>query len=242
MSLDYRNKKISLLTKHGKEKIIAPIMEEKLGCQIQLINAFDTDELGNFDGLIDRQGTQLQTARRKAHIGIDFSSNNVGVASEGSFIPDPFSGFMPWNIEMVVFVDDLHAIEVVGMAQGSAMSMNRLVRDFDALLQFADQAGFPTHQLMLRPENKDDPRVVKGISSLAALKTAFIQAQSESTNGKVFIENDLRAFCNPTRQKMIEQATHDMVEKLLTQHASIEGLGISNANKMLPLLSAQRQQ
>jgi hypothetical protein len=32
MSLDYRNKKISLLTKHGKEKIIAPIMEEKLGC------------------------------------------------------------------------------------------------------------------------------------------------------------------------------------------------------------------
>ncbi len=146
MSLDYRNKKISLLTKHGKEKIIAPIMEEKLGCQIQLINAFDTDELGTFDGVIDRQGTQVQTARRKAHIGIDFSSNNVGVASEGSFVPDPFSGFMPWNIEMVVFVDDLHAIEVVGMAQGSAMSMNRLVRDVDSLLAFADQAGFPTHQ------------------------------------------------------------------------------------------------
>lgn len=232
MSLDYRNKKISLLTKHGKEKIIAPIMEEKLGCQIQLINAFDTDELGTFDGVIDRQGTQVQTARRKAHIGIDFSSNNVGVASEGSFVPDPFSGFMPWNIEMVVFVDDLHAIEVVGMAQGSAMSMNRLVRDVDSLLAFADQAGFPTHHLTLRPENKEDPRVVKGISSLEALKTAFIQAQSESSNGKVFVENDLRAFCNPTRQKMIEQATHDMVEKLLSQHPPIEGPGALNAKKV----------
>lgn len=43
-------------------------------------------------------------------------------------------------------MDDLHAIEVVGMAQGSAMSMNRLVRDVDSLLAFADQAGFPTHQ------------------------------------------------------------------------------------------------
>ena len=114
MKIDYANKKISLLTKHGKEKIIAPILERTLGLTIELVQSFDTDELGTFDRIVEREGTQLQTVRRKAHIGIDFSRNNLGLASEGSFVPDPFSGFMPWNIEMVIFVDDLNGVEVGG--------------------------------------------------------------------------------------------------------------------------------
>lgn len=216
MKIDYANKKVSLLTKHGKEKIIAPILERTLGLKIELVQSFDTDELGTFDRIVEREGTQLQTVRRKAHIGIDFSRNNLGLASEGSFVPDPFSGFMPWNIEMVIFVDDLNGVEVVGTAQGSAMSMSRFVRDFDALVDFSEQAGFPSHHLVLRPESPDDPRVHKGISNLTELKAAFIQAQIESGNGKIFVENDLRAFCNPTRQKMIEQATEDLAQKLLS--------------------------
>jgi len=216
MKIDYRNKTVSLLTKHGKEKIIAPIIQRNLGCKVELIGSFDTDELGTFDKTIEREGTQLQTARRKAHIGIDFSNNNFGIASEGSFVPDPYSGFMPWNIEMVIFVDDLHSLEIVGIAQGSAMSKSRLVRDHDSLLDFAYQAGFPSHHLILRPENADDPRVHKGISHFEALKSAFMQAQSESSNGKVYVENDLRAFGNPTRQKMIAQATEDLAQKLLS--------------------------
>lgn len=214
MKIDYRHKKISLLTKHGKEHIIAPVMERSLQCQIEVNHACDTDELGTFDGSIERQGTQLETVRRKAHIGIDLSNHTIGIASEGSFVPDPFSGFMPWNIEMVMFVDDLHAIEIVGIAQGSAMSMSRYVRDIDALMQFAEDAGFPEHHLMLRPMNEFDPRVIKGINTVQALKAAFMDALSQSMNGQVFIENDLRAFCNPTRQKMIEQATHDLVQKM----------------------------
>ena len=225
MKMDYRGKNVSLLTKHGKEKIIAPIIERNLGCSIDLIQSFDTDELGTFDRTIEREGTQLQTARRKAHIGIDFSNTNMGIASEGSFVPDPFSGFMPWNVEMVVFVDDLHGIEVVGIAQGSAMSMSRFVRDFDSLMDFADQAGFPSHHLILRPEHQDDPRVQKGISNPEVLKSAFIHAQSESKNGKVFVENDLRAFCNPTRQRMIAQATEDLAQKLLSLCPQCESPG-----------------
>ena len=101
MAFDYRHQKVALLTKHGKESIIAPILWRTLGCQVEHISAVDTDELGTFDRLVDRQGTQLQTARRKAHMGIDSSPYQLGVASEGSFVPDPFSGFMPWNVEIV---------------------------------------------------------------------------------------------------------------------------------------------
>jgi hypothetical protein len=214
MGFDYAGKKVSLLTKHGKQDIIAPILARAMGCETELITAVDTDDLGTFDRLIDRQGTQLQTARRKAHIGIDNSANCLGIASEGSFVADPYSGFMPWNIEMVVFIDDLNAIEVVGMAQGSAMSASAFVRDVHELMQFATDAGFPSHHLMLRPESQNDPRVRKGISDLETLKEEFINALAESHNGKVFVENDLRAHCNPTRQKMIAQATEDLVQKM----------------------------
>ena len=214
MQLDFKGKKIALLTKHGKEKIIAPILQRQLNCTVEWTQSVDTDALGTFDRTIARQGTQLQTLRRKVHLGIDASQTTMGVASEGSFVPDPYSGFMPWNIEMVMFVDDLHGLEVVGTAQGSAMSMSGFFRDIDALLQFAQDAGFPSHALMLRPESQTDKRTTKGIADIETLKSAFMEAQLQSRNGKVFVENDLRAFCNPTRQKMIEQATEDLVQKM----------------------------
>lgn len=220
MQLDFKGKKIALLTKHGKEKIIAPILQRQLNCTVEWTQSVDTDALGTFDRTIARQGTQLQTLRRKVHLGIDASQNTMGVASEGSFVPDPYSGFMPWNIEMVMFVDDLHGLEVVGTAQGSAMSMSGFFRDFDALLQFAQDAGFPSHALMLRPESQTDKRITKGIADIETLKSAFMEAQLQSRNGKVFVENDLRAFCNPTRQKMIEQATEDLVQKMRVSDVS----------------------
>jgi len=216
MAFSYRNQKVALLTQHGKEAIMAPILARAIGCEVVRVTAVDTDELGTFDRLVDRQGTQLQTVRRKAHIGIDSSPYQLGLASEGSFVPDPFSGFMPWNVEMVIFVDDLQGIEVVGMAQGSAMSMSRWVRDMDALMQLAQDAGFPSHHLMLRPESQNDPRVRKGLNDPSMLKEAFMEALMESSNGRVFVENDLRAFCNPTRQRMIAQATEDLAQKLLS--------------------------
>ena len=55
MKINYSGKKVSLLTKHGKEKIIVPIIERNLGCRIELIQSFDTDELGTFDGTIEQQ-------------------------------------------------------------------------------------------------------------------------------------------------------------------------------------------
>lgn len=216
MTVSYDRKKISLLTKHGKETIISPILKRTLGCEIELVQSFDTDELGTFDRAVKRQGAQLKTARRKAQIGIDFSGNTLGIASEGSFVPDPFSGFMPWNIEMVIFLDDLHGVEVVGIAKGSAMSMGKFVRNIDELLQFAQDAGFPQHQLMLRPERENDLRVVKGLQALDNLTFAYIEAQQQSGNGKVFVENDLRAFANPTRQHLIAQATEDLARKILS--------------------------
>ena len=191
-------------------------MARTLGCLVERVEGFNTDQFGSFDRITPSQGTQLQTARRKAQSAIDLSSHTTGIASEGSFTVDPFSGFMPLNIKMVLFLDDLHGLEVVGMPQGSAMNMSKSVRNFVSLMEFAADAGFPGHHLVLRPQNASDPRVTKGIHDADTLKSAFIEAMLQSGNDKVFVENDLRVFCNPTRQKMIEQATEDLARKILS--------------------------
>ncbi len=213
-ALEFQKQKISLLTKHGKESIIGPILARGMDKHVELITAYDTDLLGTFDRTVDRKGSQLDAARKKAHLAIVHSSNHLGIASEGSFVQDPFTGLMPWNIELVVLVDVKDDVEVVGMAQGNAVCLSRLVSNLHELLQFADESQFPSHHLMMRPESLLDPRVKKGIKDLKSLREIFLKLRSLSSNGKVFVENDLRAFCNPTRQRLIAQATEDLVKKM----------------------------
>lgn len=212
----YSGRRIALLTRHGKERAIAPVLEPALGCRIELVEGFDTDRLGTFTRDIPREGTQLEAARRKARIGMELSGARQGLASEGSFGPDPFTGLFPWNRELLVFIDDLLGIELVGQAQGKAMSAHRVVEDWAAAEAFARAADFPSHQLVLRPDGHDSD-IRKGISDWAALQAAYAKAARRSVSGRVLLEVDLRAHANPTRMDNIRLAAGDLSNKLLSQ-------------------------
>lgn len=210
----YAGKTVAFLTQHGKESLVAPLLEPALACKVVRAEGYDTDQLGTFSGEINRPDSQLKTARMKARIGMDLTGASIGLASEGAFVPDPFGGLMPWNVEVLVWLDDDSQLEIVGMAQGPARSLNRAVRWFPDLEKFAVEAGFPEHHLILRPQSETDPRMHKGLSNWSDLKRAFTQCQLESGNQMVFAENDHRAFCNPTRQAMIQRATTDLLQKI----------------------------
>ncbi|MFT5962230.1 MAG: hypothetical protein ACI8WM_002573 [Burkholderiaceae bacterium] len=213
MSL-YSGKKIALLTQHGKEQVIAPLLEPALGCTIEHVTGFDTDQLGTFTRDIPRPGTQLDAARRKARIGMNLSGCALGMASEGSFVPDPYTGMFPWNLELLILIDDHLGIEVVGMAQGAGHSAHIDARDWQTVESFANRQGFPQHHLVLRPQNRDDPRVRKGIADWARLRSCFDDCVAQSDNQQVFIETDLRAFANPSRMEHIRQAAVDLLARL----------------------------
>ncbi|WP_291934271.1 DUF6671 family protein [Limnohabitans sp.] len=191
-------------------------LEAALGCQLVHTDGYDTDQLGTFTRELTRAGSQLDAARKKASIGMALTGASVGLASEGSFGPDPFGAFMPWNTEVVLWVDRLSGIEVTGFAHGPAQSLHRMVTNLQELERFAAEAGFPEHHLVLRPEHAEHPDMDKGIRDRETLLKAFHLAQAKSANGVVFVENDLRAFCNPTRQKTILKATGDLIQKLLS--------------------------
>ena len=68
--VSYSGRQVVLLTKHGKQDLIKDAIESDLGCSLLHTDAYDTDQLGTFTREIDRAGSQLEAARRKAKIGM----------------------------------------------------------------------------------------------------------------------------------------------------------------------------
>ncbi len=212
----YLGRTISLLTKHEKQRVIAPVLETSLSCEVNTVSAFDTDQLGTFTREIAREGTQLEVARKKARIGMRIAGLPLGLGSEGSFGPDPMLGLIPWNVEFVLFLDDELGLEIVGVAQGKSNFAALLISHPDELQDFKDRVGFPTHQLIVRPDSEDDTRILKGISTESELAEALQWAFSLSLAGRVHVETDLRAHTNPTRMAVIKSAAEDLATKLAT--------------------------
>lgn len=210
----YSGRRVALLTQHGKERIVAPVLDAALGCRVERVGGFDTDRLGTFTREIPRAGTQLEAARRKAHLGMSLSGLPLGLASEGACGPDPVTGLIPWGVEFLLFIDAVRGLEILGVARGRARHAHRLVAQWTEVESFACEAGFPEHHLVLRPESAGDPRIRKGIRAWAELERTFALAREEALNGLVFLENDLRADANPTRMALIRQAAEDLSVRL----------------------------
>lgn len=234
--LPYSGSKASLLTLHGKERVIAPEIFSKTGCEVIHVSDYDTDQLGSFSREIPRAGSQLEAARKKARIGMELSGLSIGLASEGAFDTDPYTGMFPWNYELVILIDDIRKIELLGHYSGQAQSFSQTVTSWDELEACLPSTQFPGHWLTLRPDNQHHPQCHKGIADMTALRIAFDWAMTLSTNGEVFLENDVRAHANPTRMKNILSATQDLVKKMtsLCPACAMPGYWVTEVKKGLP--------
>jgi len=83
---------------------------------------------------------------------MELSAATLGIASEGSFGSDPFTGLVPWNVELLVWVDQYLGIEIAGIAQGSTHSEYIRSSNWEEVADFAKHEGFPRQHLVLRPD------------------------------------------------------------------------------------------
>ena len=234
----YAGLKASLLTQHGKESIICPQLFDSNGLEVIHVSDYDTDKLGSFTRDIPRYGSQLDAARKKARVGMELSGLQLGIASEGAFDNDPYTGMLPWNYELVLLIDDIRNIEIIGFFGGQAQSTSQLVSSWDELTALLSEAQFTTHQLVIRPDDEYHPECRKGIKDLNSLKEAFEWATSLSKKGNVFVENDLRAHTNPTRMANILKATQDLSRKINSLCPECESPGFSITERKKGLLCA----
>ena len=232
----YQGISISLLTKHKKEKVIEPLFTKAFNSNFITVNTFDTDQLGTFTRDIPRYGNQLDAARKKAQIAMKLSNTKYGVGSEGSFNQDPYTGIIPINHEIVIFVDSVLNIEIVGHARASSISNHALVKNWQELSKFARLNKFPKHHLVIRPDHQDHPVFEKGIDNLDKLKEKFNEALKLSKKKRVFVEHDLRAFANPTRMRNIKEATKNLILKMksLCPKCHTPGFWINRSQTGLP--------
>lgn len=232
----YHDQRFALLTQHGKESLIAPVLGTAIGCRVERVTGYDTDLLGTFTRETPRVGSQIEAARKKARIGMELSGLAFGLASEGSFGADPYAGMIPWNMEILLFIDDEHEFQVVGVADGKANFSHLLTADWTEAEKFARQSQFPSHHMVVRPESEENHHIRKGIATWTALKTAFAQAQQQAANAQVFLETDVRAHANPTRQEIIRLAAEDLAKKLnsLCPACGLPGFWLVERVKGLP--------
>lgn len=219
--LPYEGVLAVLATMHGKERVIAPVLEQSLGLRVALAVGLDTDRFGTFSREIARSGSQLEAARAKILAAFDADPTpGVGVASEGSFGPHPLIPFMPLGLELVVLIDRVTGFELIGQDFGPKTNFShQVVSDIDEAIAFAERSGFPEHGLIVIGCVDGHPApacaLIKDITDAAGLLVAV--RKTLAVCDAAFIETDMRAHRNPTRMEAIERATRDLVRRFMSQ-------------------------
>lgn len=232
----YFNRTASVLTKHGKELVLRDVLNPRTGLEIKHTDAYDTDLLGTFTLETPRYGSQLDAARKKAQIGMELIGTDLGLANEGAFVADPYTGMLSWNHELVILIDQARQLEITGFYSGPAQNAHAYINHWEELEKFAQTALFPSHQLVIKPTDEYHPQSIKNISNVKQLRDAFEWASAHSSKGIVYVENDLRAFANPTRMEHIRLATIDLANKVnsLCPECKTPGYWIKDIQRGLP--------
>ena len=211
-SLPFSGRPLVLATMHGKETVMAPLLEAGLGVRVVVAEGLNTDAYGTFSGEIERTGTPLDAARQKVAAALDATGHRLGVASEGSFGPHPALPFLYVDAELVLLVDRETGREWTGEAVSTDTNFGASdVRAWEEIEEFARRARFPDHGLILKSTGG---ALVKGLRDWETLRREADRLLA--AHQALTVETDMRAMHNPLRMGVIAEATRKLVAKLQT--------------------------
>lgn len=231
----FTGRKLVIATKHHKEEVIAPLLEKELGVHCFVATDFDTDALGTFSGEVERKEDPISTVRKKCLWAMEQTGCDLGVASEGSFGAHPSIYFATADDEFVIFIDKKNDIEIIARALSTQTNYaSKEIKNEKELLEFAKQAQFPSHALILRPSKTGVLHIKKGITNQAALIHHFDTLQH--VYATVYVETDMRAMHNPMRMQVIAEATQNLVDKLksICPQCQTPGFAVTDVKEGLP--------
>lgn len=203
----FKGRQLLIATMHGKEKVMAPILEDGLGVTAQAISHFDTDQFGTFTGEVERVLGPRETLKHKLSSALHQAGMKLGVANEGSFGPHPAIPFIPADEEWALLIDLENGLELWGHHLTEETNyQHSQAATWQELVDFANSVDFPSHGVILRTHNGI---IEKGITDWVRLKKVF--EQSLTSNTPCQVETDMRAMFNPTRLLAIGHATRNLV-------------------------------
>lgn len=222
----YAGRTIVMTTKHGKEAQVSLPLRLALGARLTVAEGIDTDLLGTFTGEVPREGTPREVAVRKARLGMAIGLP-LGLASEGSFGPDPIVPFVTVHHELLAFVDDERGIELSEQVATAETNFAQVdVAHVSELDRFLERVGFPAHALIVRPHRAARLHPIrKGLQTRAELEGAIEAAARRSDDGLARVETDMRANLNPARARVIRRLAFRLALRLRRHCPGCDGPG-----------------
>lgn len=214
----YAGRRVCLTTLHGKERVLARPFFHGLGAQLVVVPC-DTDQLGTFSGEVERRDDARTTCERKARLGLEASGLSLGLASEASFGPHPAVPLLSVGQELLLFVDLERSLTVVEQRLDLRTTLARRSLEpadlgSESVQAWLAQVRFPSHALIARPADGHPGPCLKAIRTLADLEQALDRCAAASPGGRVWLETDMRAHCNPTRMASIRRLGFQLVRRL----------------------------
>jgi len=211
----FENRELLIATQHGKEKAIAPLLEQAFSLRCSLPQAFDSDQFGTFSGEIERTFSAHETARLKGREAARIASSDLVLSSEGSFGSHPQLYFLPLNTELILLQDFKNKFEI--LVSESTTETNYAAAEIASendLFKFAERIGFPAHAIILKNCAKGFAACIKGIHTAEELRAGFHSISAQF--GAVYAETDMRAMHNPMRMQAIKKACEKLVVRMQT--------------------------
>lgn len=204
-------KRALLITKHGKQHLLAPVFTES-GWTLDVAGA-DTDSLGTFSGDVPRRHSPLETARRKALLGVELGDAPWLVSSEGS-IGSMLPGVVD-DVELVALVQRDTRTIVVGRAIGYGLravqfKVESNTTEEEIIRRCAD-ADLPRHRLLVATSDRRDA----AIGDLAHVEDVLDACQRlVRPHRTLTVQTDFRAHLCPSRQSVIIEAARDLMIRM----------------------------
>ena len=209
----FEGRKIVIATMHGKESVIAPIVENGIGVVSFVPENFDTDFFGTFSGEIERSASSIETIRAKCFAAMKTTNCDLGIASEGSFGSHPSIFFANADEEIIILIDKVNNLEIVAREISLETNFNgSIIYNYEELVDFANKVKFPSHGLILKDTENNFSEIKKGIQNWDILKQYYNELTLKTTS--IYVETDMRAMYNPTRMKVIKDTAFKLLDKL----------------------------
>ena len=209
----FKKRQLLIATKHGKEAVIEPLFRKEFKINSFTSKLFDTDILGTFSGEISRKDDALTTLRKKCILGHEATNCDLVIANEGSFGQHPTLFFTAADEEWVMLKDFRNDLEIVAREITFETNFNgQSISSVAELLEFSEKVHFSTHGIILKSGGRNPIKIVKDNYSKATLLHNYSKLKQEYDT--VFAETDMRAHRNPTRMKVIEKVTQNLIKKI----------------------------
>lgn len=224
----YFGQRAILTSKHEKVSLIQPEFSRAFNLEVREL-PLDTDLLGTFSGEIERIASPLETAIKKARLGMQASGISLGIASEGSIGADPAMPLLTSDMELLVLVDDERGLVISETFRSFDIHAGRReFRNGDDISEFLSRVDFPNHHLIVVTDGAEGVHSIRGISNTQKLHESIEELLAISPKGYVVIESDFRANHSPSRQVNIQAAAKQLANRVasLCPECATPGWGV----------------